>query len=42
LGREQKTLEKWFERHGADLPALDRKPTLSDIEGFLRKHFSSK
>jgi hypothetical protein len=39
LSREQNTLEKWFEHHAADLPKLDRPPTLRDVETFLSDHF---
>ena len=34
--RERETLLAWFARHKADLPVLPQKPTLADVEAFIR------
>ena len=37
LRREKATLVQWFQRHRADLPQLNRDPTLDDVERFVRE-----
>jgi hypothetical protein len=35
--REKETLIAWFKQHTKDLPVLDRKPTINDVESFVRQ-----
>ncbi len=37
LRREKSSLIAWFQRHRADLPQLNRAPTLEDVESFVRR-----
>ncbi len=36
LTRERNTLLAWFKRHASEIPVFDRKPTLNDVEDFVR------
>ncbi|MGZ8298598.1 MAG: hypothetical protein ACXWU4_15755, partial [Allosphingosinicella sp.] len=35
--RERETLREWFKKHKDKLPLLDHKPTLKDVEDWVRK-----
>ncbi|WP_301542302.1 hypothetical protein, partial [Pyxidicoccus fallax] len=37
LNRERSTLRAWFRRHARDLPVLNRRPTVQDVEDFVRE-----
>ena len=37
IKRERALIEAWFQRHAQDLPILDRKPTIDDVEKIFRE-----